>query len=27
VTAEDRTRDALVAGESLRQVFERFGVL
>ncbi len=27
VTAEDRTRDALAAGESLRQVFERFGVL
>jgi len=27
VTAVDRTRDALAAGESLRQVFERFGVL
>ena len=27
VTAEDRTRDALAAGESLRQVFQRFGVL
>jgi regulator of RNase E activity RraA len=27
VTAEDKTRDALAAGESLRQVFERFGVL
>ena len=26
-TAEDRTRDALAAGESLRQVFQRFGVL
>ena len=27
VTAEDRTRDALLAGESLRAVYERFGVL
>ena len=27
VTAEDRTRDALLAGETLRAVFERFGVL
>jgi 4-hydroxy-4-methyl-2-oxoglutarate aldolase len=27
VAAEDKTREALVAGESLRQVFERFGVL
>ena len=27
VTAEDRTRDALAAGESLRQVFQRFRVL
>ena len=27
VTAEDRTRDALAAGETLRQVFQRFGVL
>ena len=27
VTAEDQTRDALLAGETLRAVFERFGVL
>jgi regulator of RNase E activity RraA len=27
VTAEDRTRDALLAGETLREVFARFGVL
>lgn len=27
VEAEDRTRDALLAGETLRQVFDRFGVL
>ena len=27
VTAEDRTRDALLAGETLRAVYERFGVL
>ena len=27
VTAEDRTRDALLAGETLKAVFERFGVL
>ncbi len=27
VSAEDRTREALLAGESLRQVLDRFGVL
>jgi regulator of RNase E activity RraA len=27
VSAENRTRDALLAGESLRSVFDRFGVL
>jgi 4-hydroxy-4-methyl-2-oxoglutarate aldolase len=27
VAAEDKTRDALVAGETLRQVFDRYGVL
>ena len=27
VTAEDRTRDALLAGETLKAVYERFGVL
>lgn len=27
VSAEDRTREALLAGESLRAVFDRFGVL
>jgi regulator of RNase E activity RraA len=27
VSAEDGTRDALLAGESLRSVFDRFGVL
>jgi 4-hydroxy-4-methyl-2-oxoglutarate aldolase len=27
IGAEDRTRDALLAGETLRQVFERYGVL
>jgi regulator of RNase E activity RraA len=27
VAAEDRTRDALLAGETLREVFARFGVL
>jgi 4-hydroxy-4-methyl-2-oxoglutarate aldolase len=27
ISAEDRTREALLAGESLRQVFDRYGVL
>jgi regulator of RNase E activity RraA len=27
VAAEDKTRDALLAGETLRQVFDRYGVL
>jgi regulator of RNase E activity RraA len=27
IVAEDKTRDALLAGETLRQVFERYGVL
>lgn len=27
ISAEDRTREALLAGESLRRVFDRFGVL